>query len=161
MTTRADYTDGEWVGIVRAPILAGAYVAVSDMSFFGMLGEMHGLYRAITERPVPDAASDLVGAVVADIKASGGSKDKLELPETKSSATQAAQLLHQLGLDLEVLDAKSPADERMAFRSWLVDIAQATAEASKEGGFLGIGAVRVSEEERFALATLRRELGLA
>ena len=28
MTTKADYTDEEWVGIVRAPILAGGYIAV-------------------------------------------------------------------------------------------------------------------------------------
>jgi hypothetical protein len=29
MTTKADYTDEEWAGIVRAPMLAGAYIAVS------------------------------------------------------------------------------------------------------------------------------------
>jgi hypothetical protein len=160
MTTKADYTDDEWTGLVRAPILAGAYVAASDMSFFGMIGEMRTLHRKMTEARVSDAASSLVDAIVTEIEASEGSKDKLKLPETKSSATQAAQLLHQLGLDLEVLDKKSTDDERRAFKGWLVDIAQATAEATKEGGFLGIGAVRVSDKEQMALSTLRRELGL-
>ena len=160
MTTKADYTEDEWAGLVRAPILAGAYVAASDMSFFGMIGEMSALYKTMTEGNAPEAAASLIGEVVAEIEASKDAKDKLKLPETKSSATQAAQLVHQLGLDLEVLDQKSTPDETRAFKDWLVEIAQATAEATKEGGFLGIGAVRVSDKEQMALATLRHELGV-
>ena len=148
MTTKADYTEDEWAGLVRAPILAGAYVAASDMSFFGMIGEMSALYRTMTEGNAPE------------IEDSKDAKEKLKLPETKQSATQAAQLVHQLALDLEVLDQKSTPEETRAFKDWLVQIAQATAEATKEGGFLGIGAVRVSDKEKMALATLRRELGI-
>jgi hypothetical protein len=160
MTTKADYTDEEWTGLVRAPILAGAYIAVSDMSFFGMIGEMTALSRAITEPAAAEDASELVAAIVADIQASGDVKDKLQLPETKNSATQAAQLVHQLGLDLEVLDKKSTPEEARAFKDWLINVALAVAEATKEGGFLGVGAVRVSDKEQFALATLKRELGV-
>jgi len=160
MTTKADYTDEEWAGIVRAPVLAGAYIAVSDMSFFGMIGEMTALYKTMTEGDVPEAASGLIEAVVAEIEDSKDAKEKLKLPETKQSATQAAQLVHQLGLDLEVLDQKSTPEETRAFKDWLIQIAQATAEATKEGGFLGIGAVRVSDKEQMALATLRHELGI-
>ena len=160
MTTKADYTEDEWAGLVRAPILAGAYVAASDMSFFGMIGEMTALYKTMTEGDVPEAASGLIEAVVAAIEDSKDVKEKLKLPETKQSATQAAQLVHQLGLDLEVLDQKSTPEETRAFKDWLIQIAQATAEATKEGGFLGIGAVRVSDKEQMALATLRHELGI-
>jgi hypothetical protein len=160
MTTKADYTEDEWAGLVRAPILAGAYVAASDMSFFGMIGEMGALHKTMTEGEVPEAASSLIEGIVADIEGSKDAKDKLKLPETKSSATQAAQLVHQLGLDLEVLDRKSTPEETRAFKGWLLDIAQATAEATREGGFLGIGAVRVSDKEEMALATLRHELGI-
>jgi putative Ca2+/H+ antiporter (TMEM165/GDT1 family) len=160
MTTKADYTEDEWAGLVRAPILAGAYVAASDMSFFGMIGEMTALYKTMTEGNVPEAASGLIEAVVAEIEDSKDAKEKLKLPETKQSATQAAQLVHQLGLDLEVLDQKSTPEETRAFKDWLIQIAQATAEATKEGGFLGIGAVRVSDKEQMALATLRHELGI-
>jgi len=160
MTTKADYTEDEWAGLVRAPILAGAYVAASDMSFFGMIGEMSALYRTMTEGNAPAAASSLIDEIVAEIEDSKDAKEKLKLPETKQSATQAAQLVHQLGLDLEVLAQKSTPDETRAFKDWLVQIAQATAEATKEGGFLGIGAVRVSDKEKMALATLRHELGV-
>jgi hypothetical protein len=160
MTTKADYTDEEWAGIVRAPILAGGFIAVSDMSFFGMIGEMQGLVRAMGEHPAPDAASDLVAAVVAELQDTQAAKEKLSLPETKSSATQADQLVHQLGLDLEVLDRKSTPEETRAFKEWLLAIAMAVAQATREGGFLGVGAVRVSDKEQFALATLKRELGV-
>ena len=160
MTTKADYTEDEWAGLVRAPILAGAYVAASDMSFFGMIGEMSALYRTMTEGNAPEAASSLIHEVVVEIEDRKDAKEKLKLPETKQSATQAAQLVHQLALDLEVLDQKSTPEETRAFKDWLVQIAQATAEATKEGGFLGIGAVRVSDKEKMALATLRRELGI-
>ena len=53
MTTKADYTEDEWAGLVRAPILAGAYVAASDMSFFGMIGEMSALYKTMTQGNAP------------------------------------------------------------------------------------------------------------
>ena len=160
MTTKADYTDEEWAGIVRAPILAGGYIAVSDMSFFGMIGEMQSLVRAMNEHPVPDAASDLIASVAAELQDSEAAKEKLKLPETKNSATQASQLVHQIGLDLEVLDKKSTPEETRAFKDWLLGIALAVAEATKEGGFLGVGAVRVSDKEQMALATLKRELGV-
>jgi hypothetical protein len=43
----------------------------------------------------------------------------------------------------------------------LVGLAEATAEAGKEGGFLGIGAVRVSDQEKAALEQLKKTLELA
>jgi hypothetical protein len=160
MTTKADYTAEEWIGLVRAPILAGGYVVAADMSMFGMVGEMRGLYAALSDHPVPEAAADLIGEVVAEIKASDQSKDGLSMPEVKNSATAEAQLLHQLSLDLEALERKAGTEESRAFKEWLAGLAQATAEAGKEGGFLGIGAVRVSDKERDALLRLRSELGL-
>jgi len=41
----------------------------------------------------------------------------------------------------------------------MVSIAEAVAEASKEGGFLGFGGVRVSDKEESILAQIRAELG--
>jgi hypothetical protein len=42
----------------------------------------------------------------------------------------------------------------------MMTAARDAADAAKEGGFLGIGAVRVSEGEERMLATLRDILGL-
>jgi hypothetical protein len=59
-----------------------------------------------------------------------------------------------------IVTQKSPgeADE---FKQWLMTIATRTAEAGKEGGFLGIGGTRVSEKEKTELAALASALGVS
>jgi hypothetical protein len=49
--------------------------------------------------------------------------------------------------------------EAQAFKGWLVSIGQKVAEAAKEGGFLGFGGTRVSEQETSALKALSSVLG--
>ena len=56
-----------------------------------------------------------------------------------------------------LLDAKAPADAA-AFKSWLQSIAQHTAEAAKEGGFLGFGGVQVSDAEKATVAEISSAL---
>jgi hypothetical protein len=60
----------------------------------------------------------------------------------------------------EVVDAKAPADAS-AFKTWLRHISQHVAEAAKEGGFLGIGGVAVSEAEKATLAEISNALKLS
>jgi hypothetical protein len=59
-----------------------------------------------------------------------------------------------------IVDAKAHSDAS-AFKSWLRHIAQAVAEASTEGGFLGFGGVPVSEAEKATLAQVSAKLGVA
>jgi hypothetical protein len=58
-----------------------------------------------------------------------------------------------------VVDAKAP-DDSAAFKDWLRQISQHVAEAAKEGGFLGIGGVLVSDAEKATLAEISSALGL-
>jgi hypothetical protein len=64
-----------------------------------------------------------------------------------------------VGLRIRVCAAWSQAS--LAFKGWLRQISQHVAEASKEGGFLGIGGVSVSEAERATLAEISSALKLA
>jgi hypothetical protein len=57
------------------------------------------------------------------------------------------------------LDAKAPGDAT-AFKGWLRQISQHVAEASTEGGFLGIGGVQVSEAEKATLTEISSALAL-
>jgi hypothetical protein len=59
-----------------------------------------------------------------------------------------------------VVDAKAPGDAA-AFKGGLRQISQHLAEASKEGGFLGIGGLRVSEAEKATLNEISSALKLA
>jgi hypothetical protein len=59
-----------------------------------------------------------------------------------------------------IVTQKSPA-EADELKQWLMTIANRTAEAGKEGGFLGIGGTRVSEKEKTELAALASALGVS
>ena len=58
---------------------------------------------------------------------------------------------------MAVVEQKSPA-EAEEYKQWLTSLAQKTAEASKEGGFLGIGGVKISDEESAAVNDLTSAL---
>jgi hypothetical protein len=59
-----------------------------------------------------------------------------------------------------LLDAKAPADSA-AFKTWLRQISQSTAEAATEGGGLfGIGGVQVSDAEKATLTEISSALGV-
>jgi hypothetical protein len=60
----------------------------------------------------------------------------------------------------EILAAKATPEEAEAFRRWLLAAAQASANAAKEGGFMGFGAELVSQGEQRMLDELRAALGL-
>ena len=60
----------------------------------------------------------------------------------------------------EILTAKATPEEADAFRRWLVAVAQAAADAAKEGGFMGFGAELVSQGEQGMLGELRATLGV-
>ena len=57
-----------------------------------------------------------------------------------------------------ILAAKAPGDAP-AFKAWLSSISQKVAEASSEGGFLGIGGVQVSDAEKATLGDIAKALG--
>jgi len=161
MTTKTDYTEQEWAGLVRAPITVGSYIIVADPSVMAMLSEMQGMMQAIQAQQAPEAASELVAAVVAEIVAMASRKEKIEPPQIEKGQDAGPQILANLQQDLAGLNEKATPEEKAGFCTWLLTVASATAEAGREGGFLGIGAVRVSEQEQAALATLKQALGLA
>jgi len=160
MTTKADYTEQAWAGLVRAPVTVGSYIIVADPSVMAMLSEMQGMMQAIQAQQAPEAASELVAAVVAEIVAMASRKEKIAPPQIETGHDAGPQILANLQQDLAGLDEKASPQERAGFLAWLLTVANATAEAGREGGFLGIGAVRVSEQEKAALAALKQALGL-
>jgi hypothetical protein len=75
-----------------------------------------------------------------------------------SAGTAGTEILEELRAVDAIVAAKATPEETDAFRAWLVATAQAAAEAAKEGGFMGFGAVRVSEGEQTMLDQLRAAL---
>jgi hypothetical protein len=75
-----------------------------------------------------------------------------------SSAIAGTMVLDELSAVNDILRGKATPEEADAFRRWLLDVAQGAADAAKEGGFMGFGAVRVSEGEQEMLGQLRSKL---
>jgi hypothetical protein len=86
-----------------------------------------------------------------------GLKEKFAGSKPSEIKAKCIETLRQAGA---VVDAKAAGDAA-AFKGWLRRISQHVAEASTEGGFLGIGGVPVSEAEKATLTEISSALKLA
>jgi hypothetical protein len=157
MSKSTDYTAEEWKTISSAPMLAGLLVSVADLSGpIGMVKEAMAVVKAVTE--TANTSNELIRAVAEGVKAGGGRPDTSELRTDPASAR--AILIERCKQAAALVGQKSP-DEAEEYKRWLVSLARKTAEASKEGGFLGIGGTLVSEAENAALREIAAALGVS
>ena len=107
-------------------------------------------------------SSELVKAVVAEYETSEGRSSVQEALRKRFAGAKPGDAV-QRSLDnlrevSAILAAKAPGDAP-AFKAWLSSISQKVAEASSEGGFLGIGGVQVSDAEKATLGDIAKALG--
>jgi hypothetical protein len=155
MTTRADFTDEEWARLERAPIVAGMAISLADPGGpIEAVKESMAAIRTVTEAARSGAGDGLVDAVAKSVAAKAQQRES-PLGDFRPRGAQAGdQILEELRAVNGLLSRKATPDEAAAFRSWLIAAAQRTAEAAKEGGFLGFNAQRVSEGEQRMLTRL-------
>ena len=159
MTSKADYTDEEWAVLRRAPTVAGFAFSLADPGGpIELSKESIATMRAAGAPPTDD---ELLVAVSQDALAQQQQRHNVLKEIDLKAATARDQIVDELRRTNEILSAKATPEEAEAFRRWLLQAAQDAAEAAKEGGFLGIGATRVSEGEQAMLERLREILGVA
>lgn len=158
MTTKADYTDQEWAALRRAPMVAGFAVSLADPG--GPIEITKETMAALRAVAAPPGDEPLLLAVSQDAMAQAQQHHNVMKEIGLKGATARAQIVEELRATSAILSAKATPEEAAAFRAWLVQAAQDAADAAKEGGFLGIGATRVSDGEKAMLAQLREILGL-
>lgn len=108
-------------------------------------------------------ANPLVTSVIVEIqrriKAEQPFANYVEVAQAKDAGEQARAALRAV---TKLLDERVDPDEATGFKSWLMEIATATAKAGKEDqGFLGRGGVMVNDAERAELDEVARILGIA
>lgn len=158
MSKQTDYTPEEWKTISGAPMLAGMLVSISDMSGpIGMMKEAFAVVREVTGSH-ETTPSELIAAIGEGIKAQGGRPETPEL--SGDAAAFRAKLIESCKQAAAIVSQKSPG-EATEYKRWLVSLARKTAEASKEGGFLGFGGTLVTEEETAAVNALANALGVS
>jgi hypothetical protein len=159
VTTKGDYSAEEWDLITSAPFMAAmAVVAASPSGPIGVIKEMFAVGRGLAEASAEESSNELISAVISDIRAG----HHAAVPaESKQSLEEARKLALKTCREVATLLAhKVPTTEAEGFKRWLLSTAQRVAEAAKEGGFLGIGGVRVSDAEKAALTEIAEALGI-
>lgn len=86
-------------------------------------------------------------------------KAQMEAMKGDSPEQQTSKILGQLQEAIALVKAKGSAADVENYKQLLMSVAQRTAEAAKEGGFLGIGGVAVSDQEKAMLDKIRQAIG--
>src|SRR5262249_6904811 len=155
MTDKSNFTPDEWKLLLESVTMAGIAITAAEPSgLWGVLKESFAGGTMLAQAKMDPNANPLIKAVIAEFDtaqgrsaARDGLKKRLAGGKPADIKAKSIETLRQAGA---VVDAKAPGDAA-AFKGWLRQISQHVAEAAKEGGFLGIGGVAVSDKEKATL----------
>jgi hypothetical protein len=164
MANKQAFRPDEWTKILESTMLAGMAVSAAEPSgLWGALKEAFASSSALAAAKSNAGSNELIKAVIEDFETKEGRaavKEALRqhLTGVAKPADAVERSLANLREVSAILNAKAPQDAP-SFKEWLQAISQNVAEASSEGGFLGIGGVQVSEAEKATLADISKALG--
>jgi hypothetical protein len=158
VTTKADFTEDEWRRLVRAPLVAGMAVSLADPG--GPIEATKEVVASIRAMQSPPPDGELLRTVASEIHEQSQQRTNVLADfRIRSGPMAGEQVLEELREVGRILRSKADPDEAQAFGEWLLEAAQAAADAAKEGGFLGFGAERVSAGEQQMVERLRESFG--
>jgi hypothetical protein len=142
MTDKAAFNAEDWSVVTAAPVVTAMIVIAADrggtMRETVALSHAYAHARATREEPLIQAilaAPPKAGAAPVEPPAEPPREEGLDL------LRRAVGILERLATDGEVV----------AYKQFVWGLAQAVARAHREGGFLGIGGVEISEKEQVVL----------
>jgi hypothetical protein len=148
MATKADFNAEEWSTIVEGPLLAGMRVVGAGRG--GTIRESLAIGKVYNEARQATGDSEILDALVS----SPPGIDPKGLQGAGDIATASSDRLREA---VRLLTEKAP-DDLDAYKRFVLSVAQAAAEAHKEGGFIGIGGKQVSPEEQTAIDDIAQVL---
>ena len=154
MTTKDDLTPDEWEHLLTAPWVAGILVVFADTHITGMAGEFRALWQSLTVEPT-GAGQGIMTELIADLQ----DRESDEDTPAGDEDLDKEELLALISAAADLVDTRCRPDEAAAYKDWIRNAATATAEASKESWFFGVGGERVSDKERTAMAEIDTALG--
>ena len=165
MADKSNFTPDEWRLLLESVTMAGIAITAAEPSgLWGLLKESFAEGGELVKAKMDPKSNPLIKAVVADFETSEGrsiARDGVKAQLTGCKPPEIkAKCIETLRKAAAVVDTKAPGDAG-AFKGWLRQISQHVAEAAKEGGFLGIGGVPVSEAEKATLTEISGALKLA
>lgn len=159
------YTDEEWMLIAGTPSMIGSAMAGAASSGMGTVKELMANMRTVVEAKQMYPENDVVQAIVSKPENRAQAKEDFKAYRKnamvrikENNITKPSEIkdmaIGDLKAVLALLQAKEIESHVTEYKHWVLNIAQTVAEAAKEGGVLGFGGVRVSEEEEAFLQEL-------
>jgi hypothetical protein len=159
MTTKAAFTDEEWARLERAPMVAGMAISLADPGGpVEAFKEVTAALKTVVEPGASGGRGELVEAVRSSVAEKARQRQSPLGDFRPRGADASQQILDELRAVNALVTDKATSEEAAGFREWLLEAAKRSAEAAKEGGFLGFNAQRVSEGEQRMLDRLRETL---
>lgn len=162
MSVKTDYSTEDWKKLIAAPYYTAMLIVIADfnVTFFK---EITAMAQAVLAT-IQGTENELLKQIANDFSQKENQeqiKPELDgLKNEKDPAVLKQKLIDYLVEACNLVTGKDTEDGEV-YRKWLFYLADATAKGSKEGGFLGIGAVRVSDQEQAALDELANALGIS
>lgn len=176
MFNRESFTVEEWAQIISVPASVGAMVVTADPSGpMGLIGEFRAIMNTMKDYVGAHAAdSPFMTALQSYMTTKPTEEEEQQLKEwaQEQQETMKSQqprtpeemsaLIHKnVDSTLDLMEAKGATHaDLVSFKNMMFAVAEAVANASKEGGFLGFGGQRVSDAEQSVLAQIKAELGV-
>jgi hypothetical protein len=160
MTSRADFNDEEWARLGRAPLVAGMAISLADPGGpIEAVKETSAALKTVLEATREGSFGDFVQSIANDVAAMAQKREnpmagfKPDRRQARDSVLEELRAVHAL------LAEKAAPEDVQDFSEWIRMASQRAALAAKEGGFLGVGAERVSEREQQMLETIGEIFG--
>ena len=149
--TIAKYSPDQWSKVRLGPVAAaGLVISASPSGIMGTTKEVVALGDAVAALKTNTAPTSLFN-LAAD--------KEVTAEELKSLPTDPGALIALVRESVAAVASNNPG-EATNYGQFLVDLVTKVAEASKEGGFLGIGGTRISEAEQAAIDQVKAAVGL-
>jgi hypothetical protein len=145
-STRARYSEDQWKTVRLGPVAAaGLVIGAAPSGAVGIAKEVGALSAAVARlRSNSSPASIFSLATEKEVTA----QDLESLPGDRVST------LDLVKRSVAAVAVNSPV-EAAGYGQFLVELVTDVANASKEGGFLGIGGTRISEDEQFVINQIK------
>ncbi|MCW5569348.1 MAG: hypothetical protein KIS84_14105 [Dokdonella sp.] len=161
MTDKTAFTPEEWAGIKTLPGAVSMYIITASPAIGDAMKESMALAKNLADPAQKASAAGLLKAVLDEFTDSSSAKASQPKYEgAKDMPGLRAMILDDITKKTALVDAKAEANEAKDFKMWLYKVANDTAEAAKEGDFMGIGGVKVNQAEKDALAQLATVMGV-
>lgn len=161
MTDKTSFSSEEWASVLQLPGAVAMYIITASPAIGDSIKETYALAQNLADPAQKENAGGLLKAVLGEFNDAGSARQSQpKFDNAQDMAALRTQILDTVRKSVALVDQKAEANEAIDFKMWLYKVANDTAQAAKEGDFLGMGGEKVNQAERDALTELGTVFGV-